>query len=92
MPTPGIDWLTGKPLTYDVTHSDVLVYINPQGQEKFTIVGLPNAQGRPLPLAMQQFLSDLGRTHQGRPTADTWTVAEGLSVLSWLTGTHIRPS
>jgi protein SCO1/2 len=87
---PGIDWLTGKPLTYDVTHLDVLAFINPQGQERFTIVGLPNAQGRPLPADMQQFLSELGRTHQAYPTADTWTVPEALSVLSWLTGTHIR--
>ncbi len=91
-PDPGIDWLTGKPLTYDVTHLDVLVYINPQGQERFTIVGLPNTQGRPLPSGMQQFLSDLGRTHQAHPSADTWTVSEALSVLSWMTGIHIRPS
>jgi protein SCO1/2 len=89
---PGIDWLTGKPLTYDVDHSDVLVYINPQGQEKFVIFGLPNTQGRPVPPAMQQFLSDLGRTHEAHPAGNAWTVPQALSALSWLTGTHIRPS
>jgi protein SCO1/2 len=87
---PGVDWLTGRPLTYDVDHSDVLAFINPQGQERFVIVGLPNTQGRPIPAEMQRFLSDLGRTHQLHPAADTWTAAQALQVLSWLVGTHLH--
>jgi hypothetical protein len=39
---------------------------------------------------MQQFLSDLGRTHQLHPAADTWTAAQALQVLSWLVGTHLH--
>ena len=87
---PGIDWLTGRPLTYDVDHLDVLAYIDPAGQERFAIVGLPNIQGRTIPVAMQRFLSDLGRTHQLHPTPDTWTAPEALQALSWLVGSHIR--
>jgi protein SCO1/2 len=87
---PGVDWLTGRPLTYDVDHSDVLVYLDQTGQERFVIVGLPNTQGKPLPPEMQRFLSDLGRTHQLHPAADTWTAPQALGVLSWLVGTHLR--
>lgn len=89
-PDAGTDWLTGQRLTYDVDHSDVLAYIDPQGAERFVILGLPNTQGRPLPRAMQSFLSDLGRTHQVHPAADTWTVKQALGVLSFLTGTRIH--
>jgi protein SCO1/2 len=88
---PGIDWLTGRPLTYDVDHSDVLAFLDPAGQERFVIVGLPNTQGRPIPAEMQRFLSDLGRTHQLHPAANTWTATQALQVLSWLIGTHLRP-
>lgn len=89
---PGTDWLTGQPLTYDVDHSDVLAYLDPQGRERFLIFGLPNTQGKPIPPAMAKFLSDLGRTHQLHPAADTWTTAQALSALSWLTGKEIHPS
>lgn len=87
---PAIDWWTGKPLTYDVDHSDVLAYLDPAGRWRFLIFGLPNTQGRPVPPAMTQFLSDLGRTHLNHPDAQAWTVPQALQPLSWLMGTTIH--
>jgi len=44
---PGTDWLTGKPLSYDVDHQDALVYLDARGRERFVVAGNPNARGRP---------------------------------------------
>ena len=68
---PGIDWWTGKPLTYDVDHEDVMVFLDSAGHERFLINGLPNTQNHLPPAKLGQFLNDLGRTHLNQPTADT---------------------
>jgi hypothetical protein len=44
---PGTDWLTGRPLSYDVAHQDALVYLDARGRERFLVVGSPNAVGLP---------------------------------------------
>ena len=85
----GIDWMTGKPLTYDVDHNDVLVFLDPSGTERFVIDGLPNTGGHRPPSALTKFLNDLGRTHLTRPGAGSWTVPNALTALSWLTKTRI---
>ncbi len=85
---PGTDWLTGKPLTYDVDHEDVLVFLDEHGQERFAIAGLPST-GSVLPPTLFAFLDGQGRTHLLNPQPDAWTVQEALSVLSWLVGTEV---
>jgi len=87
---PGTDWLTGKPLSYDVDHQDALVYLDASGRERFTVVGNPNARGAPVPPGLRRFLSAQGRTDLGHPDASTWTAAEALSPIAWLTGKTIR--
>lgn len=87
----GVDWLTGKKLTYDVDHSDVLVFIDDTGAERFVIDGLPNTAGHHLPpRVLTRFLDDLGRRHLARPGAGSWTVPDALAALSWLTHTEIH--
>jgi protein SCO1 len=86
----GIDWLTGKPLTYDISHEDALVYIDARGRERFVVVGSPNATGAPIAPALRRFLSAQGRANLRRPDASTWTPAEALSPIAWLTGRPIR--
>jgi len=88
---PGTDWLTGKPLTYDVTHEDALIYLDAKGQERFLVVGSPNAAGAPIPAALRRFLSAQGQTDLNHPDASTWTAAEALSPIAWLTGQAIHP-
>lgn len=86
----GIDWLTGKKLTYDVDHSDVLVFIDKNGAERFVIDGLPNTGGHLPPGVLTHFLDELGRKHLARPGAGSWTVPDALTALSWLTRTNIH--
>ena len=89
---PGTDWLTGKPLTYDVTHQDVLIYLDTSGRERFLVVGAPNATGAPVAPALRRFLSAQGRADLSHPDASTWTAAEALSPIAWLTGRPVGPA
>jgi protein SCO1/2 len=88
---PGLDWLTGKPLTYDIAHQDALLYLDARGRERFLVVGSPNATGAPIAPALRRFLSAQGHTNLSRPDPSTWTAAEALSPIAWLTGRPIRP-
>ena len=90
--SPGADWLTGKPLTYDIAHQDALLYLDARGRERFGVVGSPNATGAPIAPALRRFLSAQGRTNLSHPDASTWTAAEALSPIAWLTGRPIRPA
>jgi protein SCO1 len=88
---PGTDWLTGKRLTYDVSHEDALIYLDGKGRERFVVVGSPDAAGAPIPPALRRFLSAQGRADLAHPNASTWTAAEALGPIAWLTGRPIRP-
>jgi cytochrome oxidase Cu insertion factor (SCO1/SenC/PrrC family) len=88
-PAP-VDWWTGKALTYDVGHSDVLFFLDPQGVERYLISGAPNATSVPIPSALASFLNDEGRTNHNSPAAGAWTAADVDAVLSWMTGRAIK--
>jgi cytochrome oxidase Cu insertion factor (SCO1/SenC/PrrC family) len=83
---PGTDWLTGQQLSYDVSHQDVLIYLDASGRERFLVVGSPNATGAPVPPALRRFLSAQGRADLSHPDASTWTAAEALTPIAWLIG------
>jgi protein SCO1 len=87
---PSIDWLTHQPLTYDVAHSDDLVFLDAAGREKFVVDGAPDTAGKLPPGQLVKFLDPSGLTALYHPTpVDDWTVAQGLQVFSWLTDTHV---
>jgi protein SCO1/2 len=87
---PGTDWLTGRALSYDVDHQDALVYLDARGRERFVVVGNPNAKAAPIAPALRRFLNAEGRANLSHPDASTWTAAEALSPIAWLTGQAIR--
>jgi protein SCO1/2 len=87
---PGVDWLTGRPLHYDITHEDALVYLDPAGRERFLVVGSPNASGSPVAPALREFLSTQGRADLAHPDASTWTASEALTPIAWLAGKSIH--
>jgi protein SCO1 len=88
---PGTDWLTGRSLTYDIAHQDALLYLDARGRERFLVVASPNATGAPIVPALRRFLSAQGHTDLSHPDASTWTAAEALSPIAWLTGRPIPP-
>ena len=87
---PGTDWLTGRTLSYDVDHQDTLVYLDTRGRERFVVAGNPDARAAPITPALRRFLSAEGRADLSRPDASTWTAAEALTPVAWLTGQAIR--
>jgi protein SCO1 len=82
---PAIDWLTGKPLTYDVNHSDGYVLISPTGVERYSTGAAPAFSGTLNP-KLHAFLSDLGREHLAHPPQPSWTPSDALASLGWMLG------
>jgi protein SCO1/2 len=86
---PDHDWLTGKPLTYDIAHADEVLMFDPKGVERYVVSGHAHVTGtNGLPSRMRAYLSPAGRRHLLRPGAATWTPANLLAGVSWLTGHH----
>ena len=63
---PAIDWWTGKPLTYDINHSDGFVVIGTTGAERFSTGAAPDFHGVLNP-TLHQFLDAEGRDHLAHP-------------------------
>jgi protein SCO1 len=88
---PDHDWLTGKPLTYDIAHSDDVLMIDPKGNERYVIQGHAHVpDSGVVPAKMRAYLSAEGKRHLLRPGAATWTPADVLQGVSWLTGHEVR--
>ncbi|MGH3797907.1 MAG: SCO family protein [Pseudonocardiaceae bacterium] len=86
---PAIDWWTRQPLTYDVAHQDAIVFLGPDGHERFVILGNPDSRGIVPPPTLSEFLSPQGHRNLADPGPASWTVADALTVLSWLDGRQI---
>jgi protein SCO1 len=75
------DWWTGKPLTYDVDHSDNYFVIDPAGIERVVQDAAPNFHGQLNP-TLYRFLSPLGRQHLKQPPQPDWTPTDALQALA----------
>jgi protein SCO1/2 len=81
------DWLTGKPLTYDVTHTDALFFLDSAGTERFLLAGHPYvARGTALPPTLRTFLNASGVENLDNPGPGTWTVGDALEALGTMLG------
>jgi len=84
-PPAPTDWLTGQPLTYDITHSDELFFLGPQQKEQFLLDGAPQiAAGAPIPETIRKFMDAQGRANVAHPDPEAWTLPQELQVISWL--------
>jgi protein SCO1/2 len=90
---PDRDWLTGKPLTYDVEHSDLLIFLDAGGHVRFVVNASPDARGQTLPAKLSRVLGEQGEELLHHPDPVTsWTVRQGLSVFGWLLNRDLAPS
>jgi protein SCO1/2 len=78
-----LDWWTGKPLTYDINHSDGFVVIDSHGTERFSTGAAPDFHGTLNP-ALHRFLTAEGRDHLARPLTPGWNPDAALQTLSWM--------
>jgi protein SCO1/2 len=83
-----IDWMTGQPLTYDLSHSDGFSVISSEGTERFVSGAAPSFHGM-LPSMLSNYLSKDGKATLVDPPKNGWTPAQALSALSWVAGTEI---
>jgi protein SCO1 len=86
-----IDWYTGKPLTYDVDHSDGYILIDGAGRERFVDATAPNQKGV-LGTKLRGLLNADGVHELNNPEAPDWTTADALASISWLLGTNVPAS
>jgi protein SCO1 len=85
------DWWTGKPLTYDVDHSDNYFVIDPSGVERVVQDAAPNFHGHLNP-KLHVFLDALGRQHLAHPAQPDWTPVDALNALSISVGRSLPSS
>ena len=83
---PQMDWMTGKPLTYDVNHQDVVIVLGPDGHERWLILGTPNTGGAQPPSALVTFLNDEGHKNLAAPSAAGWTTAQVEQGIAYVSG------
>jgi protein SCO1 len=75
------DWWTGKPLTYDVDHSDNYFVIDPSGVERVIQAAAPEFHGHLNP-KLYKFLDALGRQHLKHAPEPSWTPNNALQALA----------
>jgi protein SCO1 len=81
------DWLTGQPLTYDVTHTDGYFLLNTKGRERFVDASAPFVS-RITPKE-SALLNAGGIQEFEHPQATDWTIPDALGAIGWLTQTNI---
>ncbi len=74
-----IDWMTGKPITYDVNHSDVIVIIGPDLHWRWLDLGSPavtNPKTKGLvPAKLYTYLSSAGKSNLVKPEQPFWSTS-----------------
>ncbi len=84
---PDIDWLTDKPETFDVDHTDAVFFLDPAGQERIVDEGMPEVSGRLTPV-LHRLLNDQGLRNLAHPQLP-WTAAEALDDLYFLMNRNV---
>jgi cytochrome oxidase Cu insertion factor (SCO1/SenC/PrrC family) len=81
---PDTDWLTGRPLTFDVDHTDGLFLVDAAGRERIVDVGMPHLR-TDLPRALSRLLNAEGHSDLIHPRPG-WTVEQALDDVEHLLG------
>jgi protein SCO1/2 len=78
------NWRTGKPLTYDIEHSDEVFFLDRRQHERFILEGLPYAPAGSVPPALRSYMDADGKKNLDHPPTTAWTEAQARQVLAWL--------
>lgn len=86
VPAP-TDWLTHQPLTYDVEHSDQVLFFDARAHDRFVLDGPAHVRApTDIPPPLSAFLNAEGQHNVTDPAAVAWTEEQALEVVSWLVG------
>jgi protein SCO1/2 len=85
-----IDWWTHRRLTFDVAHTDGLMFVDAAGRWRIAILGMPDVHGR-LAASLAALLSSAGRQNLEHPMAP-WTLPQALGDIGALLGRPVATS
>jgi protein SCO1/2 len=86
------DWQTGKPLTYDIVHADIISIIGANQQWNWLDLGNPAVTNPHLvPQKLQNFLSKSGKLNLVKPQDPTWTPSAVYGALYQVAGYSVGP-
>ena len=85
-----IDWMTGKPETFDVDHTDAVFIVDPAGQELIADEGMPQVGGA-LPRSLHKLLNEHGLLNLAHPQFP-WTANELIEDLYFAMNRNIPAS
>jgi cytochrome c biogenesis protein CcmG/thiol:disulfide interchange protein DsbE len=77
-----IDWMTGRPETFDVDHTNAVFIIDPAGQERIIDEGMPDVSGS-VPAGLHKLLNEHGLHNLAHPQFG-WTPKEVIQDLYFL--------
>jgi protein SCO1/2 len=79
------DWMTGKPIAYDVNHADVIVIIGPDLHWRWLDLGAPSVTNpkakNAIPSKLYTYLSSTGKANLLRPEQPFWSTSSVYSAL-----------
>lgn len=86
------DWQSGKKITYDVEHQNVVILIDPHSHFRWINIGNP-AVANPslLPNKLKQFLSEQGRLNLLHPQKPDWNPRSVFGAIFQVLGLRIGP-
>lgn len=83
-----VDWQTGKAMSYDMVHADLVIIVDDKGHWRWLDLGSPKISST-LPDKLKAFLSKQGISNLNKPEEPTWSVTAVTSALSELLGKKI---
>lgn len=84
-----VDWQTGKPSAYDMSHSDLVLIIGADSRWKWLDLGNPNPGKAVIPDKLKKFLTEDGLSNLAKPQEPSWSAEVVYSALDDLTGVKI---
>ncbi len=81
-----LDWQTGKPVTYDLVHADLVLIVDDQSNWRWLDLGAPNIGKANIPEKLKSFLSADGLANLAKPEEPYWTTTAVFSALTDITG------
>ena len=83
------DWQTGKPVTYDMMHVDLVVIVDEKSIWRWLDLGAPNVGTSTIPAKLKSYLTPDGLKNLEKPEGSSWKVEAIYSALTDITGIKI---
>lgn len=81
---PDVDWLTHRPLTFDVEHTDAVFILDARGRERLVAPGVVGGMAGRLSRPLASLLSATGRFDMNHPRLAGWTTADVMRDVRYL--------